>query len=105
MKVPRIQVRAISPHRNGVGGAPFHVVLFDEDKSSDPADRGHKVGIVFEDPWHTAVLAVERLARGDIAFGSNSWRGDEYEPHLRQAIRRHEKAAEKAFFNPSGTKE
>jgi hypothetical protein len=51
------------------------------------------------------VLDIAMLAAGDIQFGSNSWRGDEYEPHLRQAIRRHEKTAEEAFFNTSGNKE
>lgn len=32
------------------------------------------------------VLDVAKLAEGDIAFGSNSWRGDDYEPDLRRAI-------------------
>ena len=36
-------------------------------------------------PHHCAVLDVDKLALGDIAFGSNSWRGDHYEPHLRAA--------------------
>ena len=29
---------------------------------------------------------MAKLAAGDIAFGSNSWRGDHYEPHLRKAV-------------------
>jgi hypothetical protein len=29
---------------------------------------------------------VVKLAAGDIAFGSNSWRADQYEPYLRHAI-------------------
>ena len=86
MRVKTIKVRAIDYHRNGIGGAPFHVDLFDEDKNADPADQGRKVAIVFEGPWHTAVLDIARLAAGDVEFGSNSWRGDEYEPHLRKAI-------------------
>jgi hypothetical protein len=45
-----------------------------------------KIGIVFEKPWHTAVLDIAKLAECDIEFGSNSWRGDQYEPHLRQII-------------------
>jgi hypothetical protein len=32
------------------------------------------------------VLAVDKLAAGDIAFGSNSWRGDRYESELRKQI-------------------
>ena len=49
-------------------------------------ERSRKIGILFEQPHHCAVLDVAKLAQGDIAFGSNSWRGDEYEPHLRKAI-------------------
>jgi hypothetical protein len=53
-------------------------------------DRGpqgsRKVGIVFDGLHHCAVLDVAKLAGGDIAFGSNSWRGDQYEPDLRHAI-------------------
>ena len=49
-------------------------------------EPGVKVGIVFDEPAHCAVLDVAKLAAGDIAFGSNSWRGDEYEPELRRAI-------------------
>jgi hypothetical protein len=40
------------------------------------------------------VLDVAKLAQGDIAFGSNSWRGDHYEPHLRKAILARENAIE-----------
>ena len=73
-------------HRNGICGAPFHVVLFEDDGE----EGSRKVGIVFESPGHTAVLDVEKLAEGDIAFGSNSWRGDKYEPRLRKAIKNHD---------------
>jgi hypothetical protein len=73
---------AVANHRNGICGAPFHVVLFE-----DGGDKGsRKLGILFEEPHHCAVLEVDKLAAGDIAFGSNSWRGDKYEPHLRQVI-------------------
>jgi hypothetical protein len=86
-RVTRIRVRAIDFHRNGIGGAPFHVAIFDEAKGAHPEDQGRKVGIIFEAPDHCAVLDIAKLAVGDIAFGSNSWRGDEYEPHLRKAIK------------------
>jgi hypothetical protein len=69
-------------HRNGICGAPFAVVLFDD---SGP-EGSRKVGIVFDKPYHCAVLDVAKLAAGDIAFASNSWRGDQYEPSLRKAI-------------------
>src|SRR5438270_340558 len=39
------------------------------------------------DEFCDIVLDVDKLARGDIAFGSNSWRGDRFEQSLRAAIR------------------
>ena len=72
----------IDHHRNGIAGAPFHVVLFHD-------GDGRKVGILFDREAHCAVLDVDKLHAGDIAFGSNSWRGDSFEPDLRRAIARH----------------
>ena len=70
-------------HRNGICGAPFAVVLFED---TGP-ERSRKIAILFEQDTHCAVLDVDKLAQGDIAFGSNSWRGDRYEQSLRKAIR------------------
>ena len=75
----KLKITDIASHRNGVGGAPFDVVLFREGKS-------RKVAILFEAEAHCAVLDIAKLNAGDIAFGSNSWRGDDYEPELRKAI-------------------
>ncbi len=80
MKLP---IHHIAFHRNGIGGAPFHAVLFDD--SGDEGSR--KIAVVFDAPHHVAVLDVAKLAAGDIGFGSNSWRGDRYEPSLRAALR------------------
>lgn len=76
----KLSIENIERHRNGVGGEPFNVLLF-----MDP-DEGRMVGIVFDQEHHVAVLNIDKLSQGDIAFGSNSWRGDRYEPHLRKAI-------------------
>ena len=76
----KLKIIGIARHRNGVGGQPFEVALFHDGDS-------RKVAILFDEPHHCAVLDVAKLAAGDIAFGSNSFRGDTYEPHLRQAIR------------------
>lgn len=66
-------------HRNGVSGCPFTVHLIDDYDSGDV-----KVVIVFDDnPDCVAVLSVDLLKDGDIAFGSNSWRGDMYAAALR----------------------
>lgn len=77
-----LQLQNIAFHRNGICGAPFHVLHFHDGESL-------KVGIVFDERWHCAVLDVSKLAAGDIAFGSNSWRGDHFEPLLRRLIRQH----------------
>lgn len=78
MKLTCVQIKY---HRNGVSGAPFHVVRFTD------AEEGDMLGIVFEQPHHVAVFHLDRLDVRDIGFGTNSWRGDRYEPHLRQAIK------------------
>jgi hypothetical protein len=87
---------AISHHRNGISGAPFDTVLFDD--AGPEASR--KVAILFEAQGHCAVLDVAKLAAGDIAFGSNSWRGDCYEPQLRAAVKTHIEASLKSVINP-----
>ena len=78
----KLTILSVASHRNGICGAPFHVVLF---KDHGP-EGSRKVGIVFESKAHCAVLDVDKVAAGDIAFRSNSWRGDNYEPALRIAI-------------------
>lgn len=77
----KLKIIDIAFHRNGICGAPFSVFLFEDEGD------GRKVGIVFEQKGHCAVLAVDQLHAGDIAFGSNSWRGDQYESELREQIR------------------
>ena len=78
----QLVIENIQHHRNGMCGAPFHVLIF-----RDP-DEGRMVGIVFEQEYHVAVFNLDRLAEENITFGVNSWRGDRYEPHLRNAITR-----------------
>lgn len=75
------KVWEIDSHRNGSFGAPFKVVLFQ-------ATNGcNMVGVVFNAQYHVAVFDVDKLAKGDIAFESNSFRGDEFEIELRAAIK------------------
>jgi hypothetical protein len=74
----KLKIIDIAHHRNGICGAPFDVVLFHDGES-------RKAAILFEEKYHRAVLDVAKLAAGDIAFASNSWRGDQFEPHLRDA--------------------
>jgi hypothetical protein len=81
----RLTFEQIERHRNGISGAPFDVVLFRD------ADEGRMLGVVFDAEYHVAVFNLDKLAQGDIAFGSNSWRGDRYEPALRRLITNHRK--------------
>jgi hypothetical protein len=79
----RIHIESIASHRNGISGAPFVVILFED------AEEGKMLGIVFREKYHVAVLQREKLAAGIIAFGQNSWRGDVFEPALRRAVEEH----------------
>lgn len=60
------------------------------------------LGIVFEQKYHVAVFNLDKLALGNIAFGENSFRGDQYEPYLRKAITTLDQAIEAGM---SGGKE
>lgn len=79
----KLNVIDFAHHRNGIAGAPFAVVLFED----NGPEGGRKVAVLFEQEGHCAVLDVDRLAQGDVAFGSNSWRGDRFEQSLRKSIR------------------
>ena len=76
----KLSIEQIQHHRNGISGAPFYVLVF-----RDP-NEGRMLGIVFDEKHHVAVFNLDKLAQGDIAFGSNSFRGDSYEFFLRDAI-------------------
>lgn len=79
-------------HRNGVGGEGFYVALVTQrDGIYDPEthvlvwfpncdDEGEI--LPNERQTQIAELDVARLAAGDVAFGSNSWRGADNWRHL-----------------------
>lgn len=78
----RLQILDLAYHRNGVGGLPFKVALVDDANSGDV-----KLIIMFEQEGYTAVLSVDKLHEDeDISFGTNSWRGDQYEEALRNQM-------------------
>lgn len=75
----------VAHHRNGVSGSPFYVIRFRDGKQE-------MIGILFDTSRHVAVFDSKLLAENVIAFAQNSWRGDEYEPFLRDAAAKyHEK--------------
>jgi hypothetical protein len=99
-------VEQVSWHRNGVAGVGFYAVLFRVDvdavtpaeaakwliKSSDAEVGALFLGIVFDEPGYCAVINLDRVNEDGVTFGSNSWRGDRYEPELRAAIKGMESA-------------
>jgi hypothetical protein len=87
----KLKIINAAHHRNGVAGSPFDVVLFKVER-----EHGVKVGVLFDDSGACAVLDVAKLAAGDIAFGSNSWRGDDYEPALRRGIHHGSESSQEA---------
>ena len=80
----KLKILHAAYHRNGVAGAGFDVVLFKVNR-----EQGREVALLFDAADHCAVFDVALLASGTIAFGSNSWRGDDFEPYLREAINQH----------------
>jgi formylmethanofuran:tetrahydromethanopterin formyltransferase len=85
-----IVIEQIAGHRNGIAGAPFHVVTFTFLVAGEAARRP-MVATVFEQAGAVAVFDRAALGRGEIAFGGteggcNSWRGDSFEADLRAAI-------------------
>ena len=82
MTLENLQIISAEHHRNGVGGAPFRVALVD-----DPNDGDTKLVIMFAEKYHTAVLSLDKLVQNeDIAFGSNSYRGDMFDDALREEL-------------------
>jgi hypothetical protein len=94
----KLKILDTAHHRNGVAGTGFDVVLFKVAR-----EQSRKVAILFDDPGYCAVLDVTLLAAGDIAFGSNSWRGDDFEPELRRAVEHTSQAGNQASSGFSTT--
>lgn len=69
----------VSWHRNGIGGVGFYAILFTEEGEL-------MVATLFDEIGYCAVYNVNRLAAKDIAFGSNSYRGDVFESKLRPLV-------------------
>ena len=92
----KLKISNIAHHRNGVRGEPFDIVLF---KDQGP-EGSHKVAILFSAPGQCAVLDMAKLAAGHIAFRSNSWRGEEYETRLRNAIESRDQKLMQSLWKP-----
>lgn len=95
-RVDKVEIISVAHHRNGVAGCPFRVVLF-RDPEGVPGETMVAVQMCTGPDQYgggdcrTAALSVDRLAEGGpnaIAFGHNSWRGDEYQVAIEEALAR-----------------
>lgn len=87
----------VAYHRNGISGTGFHVVLF-----IDRETKQKMIGVVVtgdNNPHNAFVLSVDKLADDDIAFGSNSWRGDNYSQELKAVIDIRKKKLREEWLN------
>jgi hypothetical protein len=77
-------VISMDSHRNGISGVPFNVIVFE-------ATEGMRmVGIVFDsdgDLPRCAVLDIDKLNNNDVAFGSNSFRGDYFFREIQECFK------------------
>jgi hypothetical protein len=71
-----VKVLSVAHHRNGICGEPFAAVVFIENDRRMVATIGFKGEA--PDPITCRVLDIDMLTIGNIAFGQNSWRGDDY---------------------------
>lgn len=78
------RIKNIAHHRNGCGGNPFYIVHFYDGNQE-------MIAVVFEDQEKSvAVFDFKKLDQRVIAFGENSWRGDDYESWLRWAVQQYD---------------
>ena len=77
----------IDYHRNGIFGQSFCPVIFESTDGKRmvavvlPKESDQSIGSI-----GCFVLDIDKLADGNVAFGENSWRGDQYADELRAAI-------------------
>lgn len=106
------RIHSIDFHRNGVGGIGFHVVLFDR-RAGDGIPAGRMIAIIEQDVYEEPrargsdiacyVLDVGKLAEGDIAFTSNSWRGDVFYDELWPEVVKHNEEERKRLFGEAAS--
>jgi hypothetical protein len=77
----KIKVHKVEYHRNGITGEAFHTVAF-------TSEAGDLVAVVFEARLHTAII--------DPHFPSLTYRGDDFDPHMREAIKKWEESQSEA---------
>ncbi len=96
------KILGVTYHRNGICGEPFHLVLFDSTEGEKtllgilPASTGEQGRCFVLEP---AAISTDLAARKieACAFGAGSFRGDNFERELRQAVSAWEKKEHERF--------
>lgn len=71
-------------HRNGISGEGFHTGFFDW---FDDDNKWRKMFyVLYEGTGQCSIFDYELLKKGDVRFMHNSWRGDNFEKNLREAV-------------------
>ena len=86
----KLDIAKTAYHRNGICGEGFHAITF-RWKDEGNGQHRHMVAILFEEQGQCAVLDIDELTKDNIGFAQgNSWRGDHFEPDLRETLARPE---------------
>jgi len=80
------KVNSIVYHRNGVFGQPFYAVLFESEGRRMLATVLNKEADTNIGAINCFVVDVDKAAEGNVRFGENSYRGDNFADELRAAI-------------------
>ena len=77
----KLKIVEASHHRNGIAGAGFYAILFDD------KDNGRMFASLFDGKGLCAITKVDELSAGNIRMAEgNSWRGDDFESELRPLL-------------------
>lgn len=109
----KIEVEEIAYHRNGISGNGFHVVLFTQTHEGTGwrprtlvrlPKCNRMMGVIFTNEstdhkttGYCAIFDRDKISQNVVAFGNNSWRGDQYEAILREAILEKQKDEDKKW--------
>jgi len=85
-----MKLKKIDFHRNGCCGLEFYVAIFQQKEGKEkrdmliirpPKEHDKETGMV-----NCFVFDLGELAKGNISFPGNSWRGDHFHEEMDQAI-------------------
>lgn len=86
MRIKNLELKSIDYHRNGISGVGFHVAVFVDHNPNGDGKSYTMLGVLFDndDECYCCAFNLELLAKENVAFGDNSFRGDYYVDMMRQ---------------------